>query len=232
MSFRNRILGLGVCALHVVVCSPKHPLFAQWSEIRNASAGTIPKAAGSLLSSLPREFKLYSLSRFRRSEMEPLGTKAHAWYRPDESDRLSFLYKRTRENTGEAWVEKLTADLAAMIGLQHARQYLCREEDSAAGVLSLKFVMPEPLRGKSRARKALRYISSSLMEGNRILHLLNPKYDMKKVRGQVEAAFMKRGVVPSIRKMVPAKRLLLPNSRRPVSVRSTSTREVLHIARK
>lgn len=48
---------------------------------------------------------------------EDLGTKEKFWYR---HDNLNYLYKKTRQNTGEDWSEKIASELCSLLDLPHA----------------------------------------------------------------------------------------------------------------
>ncbi len=48
---------------------------------------------------------------------EDLGTKEKFWYR---HDNVNYLYKKTRQNTGEDWSEKIASELCSLLDLPHA----------------------------------------------------------------------------------------------------------------
>ena len=50
---------------------------------------------------------------------EGMGTKRKFWYR-DPSTKVEWLFKYPREGTGEHWAEKITAEVAAALGILHA----------------------------------------------------------------------------------------------------------------
>ncbi|MEB3340213.1 hypothetical protein [Okeania sp.] len=54
-------------------------------------------------------------------ETEQLGTKDKFWYC---QDKLNYLYKKARLNTGEAWSEKIASELCELLNLPHAHYEL------------------------------------------------------------------------------------------------------------
>ncbi|MFA0923909.1 hypothetical protein [Xanthomonas fragariae] len=65
---------------------------------------------------------------------EQMGTKAKFWF--DENRRL---FKEGRPGTGENWAEVIAAELAALLGLPHAK-YSLAEYEERRGVVSESFV--------------------------------------------------------------------------------------------
>ncbi|WP_228135977.1 hypothetical protein [Xanthomonas sp. NCPPB 1128] len=65
---------------------------------------------------------------------EQMGTKAKFWF--DDSRRL---FKEGRPGTGENWAEVVAAEIAALLGLPHARYSLAEYEDRR-GVVTDSFV--------------------------------------------------------------------------------------------
>lgn len=86
-----------------------------------------------------------------------MGTKRKFWYRDEQGCR--FLFKYCRENTGEDWSEKLASEVAAALGVPHARVELavCEEQP---GTISLGFTDE----------------ASSLIHGNELLQRHLPAY--------------------------------------------------------
>jgi len=68
---------------------------------------------------------------------EQMGTKFKFWYQ-DEQLGLT-LFKEGRPGTGENWAEKITCELAQILGLPHA-QYELAEWRDRAGIISPTFV--------------------------------------------------------------------------------------------
>lgn len=53
-------------------------------------------------------------------EPEEMGSKEKVWYRKPD-DKTPWLFKFPKQNTGEHWAEKVAAEIAALLGMQHAR---------------------------------------------------------------------------------------------------------------
>jgi hypothetical protein len=66
---------------------------------------------------------------------EPLGSKEKFWYREKEED---FLFKRSREGTGEHWAEKAACELASLLKLPHAVYHLATWKE-CLGVVTPNF---------------------------------------------------------------------------------------------
>lgn len=54
---------------------------------------------------------------------EGMGTKRKFWYRDPNAER-EWLFKYPREGTGEHWAEKIAAEVAGVLGVDHARAEL------------------------------------------------------------------------------------------------------------
>lgn len=93
-----------------------------------------------------------------QSQEEPMGSKSKFWIDHPEFGRC--LFKFARSNTGEDWAEKMTAELAGLLGLPHADYHLAVTWEGRAGVLSPNFV-PE---------------GAILIHGNEVLTPLIPNY--------------------------------------------------------
>jgi hypothetical protein len=91
---------------------------------------------------------------------EQMGSKRKFWL-CDSSTSRWYLFKYSRENTGEHWSEKVACEVAGRLGLPHARVELATCE-GAIGVL-VEDVRPE--------REAM-----SLVHGNELLVELDPSY--------------------------------------------------------
>jgi len=105
------------------------------------------------------------------------------------ADLLDFLWKRQRENTGEAWVEKFCSELGRLAEMPVARVDLCRDERQAMGILSEAFVWPDAgeIPGRDRKSKAFHaFEHSTFLPGNRMLSRIFTAYDTDKQWGQTD----------------------------------------------
>jgi hypothetical protein len=66
-------------------------------------------------------------------EQEQMGSKRKFWFCDRQSSRW-YLFKYSRENTGEHWSEKVACEVARLLGLPHAEVDLATH-DAAWGVL-------------------------------------------------------------------------------------------------
>lgn len=89
---------------------------------------------------------------------EPIGSKTKFWFR--RSDGL-WLFKQARASTGEAWAEKIAAELAGALGLPHARVELA-QCGHVTGVATLDFTSEAKL--------------GNLVHGNELLFETDPHY--------------------------------------------------------
>lgn len=69
---------------------------------------------------------------------EGMGTKRKFWYRDPNTER-EWLFKYPREGTGEHWAEKIAAEVAGVLGVDHARAELAMFEGQK-GVALRSFV--------------------------------------------------------------------------------------------
>ncbi len=100
---------------------------------------------------------------------EQLGTKKKLWVLRD--DGQWWLYKQARPDTpGEAWAEKIAAEIAELIGVSHADIELAEETNDGLGTISPSFVPP----------------GAELKHGNDILPDAVPGYDPHLRFGQRE----------------------------------------------
>ncbi|MCP5021597.1 MAG: hypothetical protein GY930_07445 [bacterium] len=76
-------------------------------------------------------------------ESEPMGTKDKVWYRVPVGDGqplgAKHLFKRSREATGEHWAEVIAADVAEVLGIDHAEYKLARLGEDV-GVSTKSFI--------------------------------------------------------------------------------------------
>lgn len=104
-------------------------------------------------------FPIIDVTAWERINTEQMGTKPKFWCL-DESG-TEFLFKESRSHTGEHWSEKVSAEIAGVLGLPHAEIELavC---DGRSGTISKNFIHPtEP---------------SSLIHGNELLFEHDPNY--------------------------------------------------------
>jgi HipA-like C-terminal domain len=69
---------------------------------------------------------------------EAMGTKEKFWF--DHSELGTCLFKRSRDNTGEDWAEKIAAELCEALGLPHAKQELAIYQ-GVKGTISPKMLL-------------------------------------------------------------------------------------------
>lgn len=91
-------------------------------------------------------------------QVEVMGTKRKFWYQYNENQKA--LFKEGRLDTGENWAEKVSCEIAGLLGLPHAEYKLARC-DGKNGVISPSFV-PE---------------NGRLILGNELLAKANTKYN-------------------------------------------------------
>ena len=98
---------------------------------------------------------------------EQLGTKKKLWVLRD--DGRWWLYKQARPDTpGEAWAEKIAAEIAAIIGVSHADVELAMEANDGLGTISPSFIPHD----------------AELKHGNDILADIVPGYERSRRIGQ------------------------------------------------
>lgn len=104
-------------------------------------------------------FPIIDVSAWERLNTEQMGTKPKFWCL-DESG-TKFLFKESRSHAGEHWSEKVSAEIAGVLGIPHAEIELAVCE-GMNGTISRNFLHPtEP---------------SSLIHGNELLFDHDPKY--------------------------------------------------------
>ncbi|HGG56853.1 MAG TPA: HipA-like protein [Nannocystis exedens] len=87
------------------------------------------------MTTLPR-YPIMSVDPGAEREHEQMGSKTKFWFKDGDA---KWLFKRRRANTGEDWAEKLGAEVAALLGLPHAKVELA-ESEGLYGSASLDFV--------------------------------------------------------------------------------------------
>ncbi len=68
---------------------------------------------------MPTFYDIYQLSPESPDYYEQLGSKPKFWFRL-AGDNQPWLFKYAREGTGEAWAEKVAAEVAELLGTPHA----------------------------------------------------------------------------------------------------------------
>ena len=82
-----------------------------------------------------------SVAEVEEYEDEYLGSKKKFWVMQGGQ---WWLYKQARPNApGEAWAEKIAAEIAALIGVSHADVELADEAEDGLGTISLSFMPPD-----------------------------------------------------------------------------------------
>ncbi len=92
---------------------------------------------------------------------EGMGTKRKFWYR-DPNTRAEWLFKYPREGTGEHWAEKIAAEVAGVLGVDHAEAQLAvyREHKGVA----VKSFVPS---------------GEELVHGNQLMEVAVESYDRR-----------------------------------------------------
>lgn len=102
-----------------------------------------------------------------RSEIEQLGTKEKLWIVDDKEPERKLLLKFSRENTGEHWSEKCSAELCHALGIPHASYDLAFNDDRPC-VISPNMI-PEGYR---------------MVMGNEVLHTKTSDYPQPILNGE------------------------------------------------
>ena len=74
---------------------------------------------------MPEPYAIVEVMPEWRMGREDLGSKTKFWYRFERRGR-AWLFKYPNAGTGEHWAEKIAAELAAALGIEHARVELAR----------------------------------------------------------------------------------------------------------
>jgi hypothetical protein len=116
-------------------------------------------------------YAILEISPESADRVEQLGSKPKFWFRWPSGERR-WLFKYARSATGEHWAEKISAEVADLLGVPHAGVELCLFGDRR-GTASASFVPP----------------GVDLIHGNEILagHILG--YDAKKKFKQSDHTF-------------------------------------------
>jgi hypothetical protein len=86
-----------------------------------------------------KEFPIFTIPPEAPEESEEMGTKEKFWFHHEKFNLC--LYKKARQNTGEDWSEKISAELCNLIKLPHA-QYELAIFKNEKGTISPSF-LPE-----------------------------------------------------------------------------------------
>ena len=115
------------------------------------------------------EYPVYSISA-QPELIEQLGSKPKFWFRRAD-DEQRWLFKFSREGTGEDWAEKIAAELAVMLHIPAARVELA-EFSGHRGSISRSFVLSRE--------------GWDLIHGNELLAGYVPEYKREQVFHQSE----------------------------------------------
>lgn len=102
-------------------------------------------------------------------DVEQLGSKPKIWF---ELEGHRWLFKESRENTGEDWSEKVASEVAALVGLPTHHVELA-SRGTKLGCAAKSFLGP----------------GQALAHGNELLGGMITGYDKEKVRGQSDHTF-------------------------------------------
>lgn len=84
------------------------------------------------------EYLVHNIS-FSAHDLEQLGTKEKFWFIYSTMENSEWLFKYSRENTGEHWSEKVAEQLCAALGIPHVRYEIATSHDRI-GVISENIV--------------------------------------------------------------------------------------------
>ena len=79
-------------------------------------------------------YPIVEVTRESVRESEDMGSKDKFWYLHPKAEEGDWLFKYPRRNTGEHWAEKIAAEVAALLGIQHARVELAVFEEDKGSV--------------------------------------------------------------------------------------------------
>ena len=103
------------------------------------------------------EYRISNIN-FNAEDLEQLGTKEKFWFLFSPQESLKWLFKFSRENTGEHWSEKVAEQLCKLIGIPHVKY------DLALCNGRLGIISPSTIGDFER-----------MVMGNEILHNHSPK---------------------------------------------------------
>ncbi len=110
-------------------------------------------------------FPIIRVDPARAEALEPLGTKRKYWYRDDQGRRIVF--KAEERGTGEDWAEKITCELAGLLGLPHVVYELAEENGTRTPGVVCETFTPPP---------------RTLVLGNELLLARDPAYPAAEAR--------------------------------------------------
>ena len=122
------------------------------------------------------EYPVYPLQPDIEEAMEQMGSKEKFWLRwarPGEEE-AAWLFKYSREGTGEHWAEKLGAEIAAVLGIPHAEVELA-ECGGRPGCMLRSFLPVMP--------------PTALIHGNEVLAAVATDYHRKRTFGHSQHTF-------------------------------------------
>jgi len=95
--------------------------------------------------------------KFTPEDLEQLGTKEKFWFRFGPEEDVRWLFKYSRDNTGEHWSEKAAEQLCKLLEIPHAKYELAFCHDRA-GVITKNLIAD----------------AERMVMGNEVLHALSP----------------------------------------------------------
>ena len=114
---------------------------------------------------MSQSYTVYKIDVKGKTQIEQMGTKPKFWF--VHIDNKDWLFKYNRPNTGEDWSEKITSEIAELIGLPHAIVELAECEDKR-GIITKDFT--------ERKTKGV------LVHGNEILIAIDSDYPTRQFR--------------------------------------------------
>ena len=118
-------------------------------------------------------FNVFAVDEWQAYAEEQMGTKRKIWFR--SPDGGMYLFKYPRPNSGEAWAEKVAAEIAEAIHIPHAEVELAMFQGEQGTIC--KSFMTDP--------------ASDLFHGNQLLSIMHPGYDSKRNAGQVDHTYQR-----------------------------------------
>ena len=112
---------------------------------------------------MPDLYPIIEVERGSGGESEEMGSKDKFWYLHPKVEEGYWLFKYPRFNTGEHWAEKIAAEVANLLEIQHARVELAVFEENKGSVT------------KSFAQE-----DQELIHGNQILAIAVHGYDRRR----------------------------------------------------
>jgi len=135
--------------------------------------------------SLNAFYRVENAGDYHRAYDESLGSKTKGWFYHADNPDFEVLRKVSRPNTIEGQIEKLSAELARLVGIPHATISLLTSDEALLEVLCPSFGRPRPLGTAEVRRKRAKRAESRTIEvvlGNRVLQSIIPAYDLTRKR--------------------------------------------------